>query len=51
MSGVSMVDEYALAAETYALSTRDLNKITIGALRAGFGDWSTRNALIASIED
>ena len=50
MSGISMVDEYALAAETYSLSTRDLNKITISALRAGFGTWSTRSALIAAIE-
>jgi len=51
MSGISMVDEYALAAETFALSTRDLNAITVDALKAGFGDWPTRKALIASIEN
>lgn len=50
MSGISMIDEYALAAETYSLSTGDLNRITVSALKAGFGDWSTRAALIASIE-
>jgi adenosine deaminase len=51
MSGISMVDEYALAAETFALSTRELNAITVDALKAGFGDWPTRKALIATIEN
>lgn len=49
MSGTSMIDEYTLAAETFSLSTEDLNGITVNALRAGFGDWPTRRALIAEI--
>lgn len=51
MSGVSMIDEYQLAADTFDLSDRDLTAITINAIKAGFGDWTRRRELIADIED
>ena len=50
MSDVSMVDEYALVAKTFGLTEEDLTDITIAAIRSGFGDWSTRSALINAIE-
>jgi adenosine deaminase len=49
MSGISMNDEYALVAQTFGLSESDLNGVTINAIRAGFGDWPTRRALIEAI--
>lgn len=49
MSGISMSDEYALVAETFDLSESDLRGITVNAIRAGFGDWPTRRALIEVI--
>lgn len=49
MSGTSMIGEFALAAASFDLSAGDLNYITANTLRAGFGDWSTRRALIAAI--
>lgn len=50
MSDVSMVDEYGLVAETFGLDEDDLKGITVAAIRSGFGDWSTRNDLISTIE-
>jgi adenosine deaminase len=50
MSDVSMVDEYALVAETFGLTEDDLKDITVAAIRSGFGDWSTRGTLISAIE-
>lgn len=50
MSGVSLSDEYALAATTYGLSANDLNEITVRAIEAGFGDWTVRSRLIKRIE-
>ncbi|MFV1969636.1 MAG: adenosine deaminase [Acidimicrobiia bacterium] len=50
MSGISMSDEYALAATAFGLSTGDLNEITVNAIKAGFGDWPTRRALIDRVE-
>ncbi len=51
MSGVSMSDEYALAASTFGLDQNALAGITINALEAGFGDWPTRKALIDRMTD
>jgi adenosine deaminase len=50
MSGISMVDEYALAAGAFELSDELLDSITVNAIKAGFGDWPTRRDLIAEIE-
>lgn len=49
MSGVTMNDEYALVSETFGISIAELTEITIGAIRAGFGNWSTRRMLIDQI--
>jgi adenosine deaminase len=49
MSDVSMNDEYTLVAEAFGLTEADLKGITIEAIRSGFGDWSTRQDLIAQI--
>lgn len=50
MSGISMGDEYALVADTFDLTDQELNRITINAIRAGFGDWDVRRRLIEEIE-
>jgi len=49
MSGVSVSDEYALAASTFDLSIDDLVAITVDALEAGFGDWRVRDRLIDEV--
>jgi len=49
MSGVTVSSEYRLAAESFRLSIQELGEITVNALRAGFGDWPTRRALIAEV--
>ncbi len=49
MSGITMNDEYALVSEAFDISTAELMEITIGAIRAGFGDWDARRSLIDQI--
>jgi adenosine deaminase len=49
MSGISMNDEYLLAAQTFGLSESELKGITVNAIRAGFGDWPTRHTLIKAL--
>ncbi len=49
ISGITMNDEYALASETFDISTAELMEITIGAIRAGFGEWNARRTLIDQI--
>lgn len=46
MSGITLTDEYELAAATFDLGLEDLSAITINALEAGFGDWPERRHLI-----
>ncbi len=50
MSDISMNDEYSLAAGTFDLTTQELTDITIKAIKAGFGDWPTRRALIEKMK-
>jgi len=49
MSGISMSDEYALAAATFGLDRADLVNITVNAIKSGFGDWNVRRRLISRI--
>ncbi len=49
MSGVSVTDEYELAAITFDLEPADLEQITVNALEAGFGDWPERRRLIDEV--
>ena len=49
MSGVTVGSEYALAAETFALSIADLETVTVNAIEAGFGDYPSRKRLIDSV--
>ena len=46
MSGVSMASEVAAVADAHGLSDADIAGMTIAALHAGFGSWTTRKALI-----
>jgi adenosine deaminase len=49
MSGITLADEYELAAATFDLGPDDLSTITVNAIEAGFGDWPTRRHLINSV--
>jgi len=49
MSNITMSREYCLAAEAFDLSLPDLGEITENAIVAGFGDWSTRRALLEEV--
>ena len=49
MSRVSLTDEFELAATTFDLEPVDLEKITVNALEAGFGDWPERRRLIDEV--
>jgi len=49
MSGVSVSDEYFLAASTFGMDTATIGKVTVDAIEAGFGDWSKRRALIEDV--
>lgn len=49
MSSVSLSDEFALMAETFALSVAELGVVTETALTSGFGDWPTRRRLIEDV--
>jgi len=49
MSGVTLSSEYELAATSFGLSRRDLGRITVSALEAGFGSWPTRRRLIEDV--
>lgn len=49
MSGITLADEYELAATTFGLGPSDLSDITVRAIEAGFGDWPTRRRLIAEV--
>lgn len=49
MSNVTMSGEYRLAAESFDLSVSELGEITCNAIRAGFGDWPTRRALMTDV--
>ena len=49
MSGITLTDEYELAAATFGLGPDDLSAITVNALEAGFGDWPTRRRLIDDV--
>ena len=49
MSGITLTDEYELAASTFDLGPADLSAITTAALEAGFGDWPTRSRLIGEV--
>ncbi len=49
MSGITLTDEYTLAAETFDLGADDLSEITVNAIESGFGDWPTRRRLIDEV--
>lgn len=49
MSGVSVSDEYHLAASTFGLDRATIGEITVNAIEAGFGDWPRRKALIDDV--
>jgi adenosine deaminase len=49
MSGVTLGSEYQLAAEEFSLSVADLERITVNAVDAGFGDYQTRKRLIDDV--
>ena len=49
MSAVSMSDEVEIARTTLGLTASDITQLTLNALRAGFGDYSTRQPLIAQL--
>ena len=49
MSGISLADEYELAAATFDLGLADLLAITVNAVEAGFGDWPIRRRLIDDV--
>jgi adenosine deaminase len=49
MSGITLTDEYALAARTFDLGALDLSEMTVNAIEAGFGDWPTRRRLIDEV--
>jgi adenosine deaminase len=49
MSGITLTDEYELAAATFDLGPDDLLAVTVNALEAGFGDWPTRRHLIENV--
>ncbi len=49
MSGVSVSDEYWLAASTFGLDAGDLEEITVNAIEAGFGDWDERRRIITDV--
>lgn len=49
MSGVTVSGEYSLAAEAFGLSLADLERTTVRAIEAGFGDYVERNRLIDEV--
>ena len=49
MSGVSMATEVEAIAQYHGFNEVDIANVTIAALRAGFGSWPTRNAIIDRI--
>lgn len=49
MSGVTVSGEYALATESFGLSVADLERITVDAIEAGFGDYPERRRIIDNI--
>ena len=49
MSGVSVSGEYALAADAFGLDLSDLERTTIRAIEAGFGDYLERRRLIDTV--
>jgi adenosine deaminase len=49
MSGVSTADEYGSAEQDQGLSVAEIGEITEEALRAGFGSWTERRRLIATV--
>jgi adenosine deaminase len=49
MSGVSVSGEYALAADTFHLNLSDLERTTVRAIEAGFGDYLERKRLIDEV--
>ncbi|MGB5186231.1 MAG: adenosine deaminase [Acidimicrobiia bacterium] len=49
MSGITLADEYELAAATFDLGLADLLAVTVNAVEAGFGDWPTRRRLIDDV--
>ena len=49
MSGITLSDEYAALATAFGLDIADLGTLTENALRAGFGDWPTRQQLIEEV--
>ena len=49
MSGVTLSDEYAVAATFHDLTLADLGTVTINALESGFGPWPRRRRLIEDV--
>ena len=49
MSATDASTEYQLAVDTFGFTVRDLREITIGAIEAGFGDWSIRRRIIDEV--
>lgn len=49
MSGVTLADEYELAATAFGLTRADLRTMTVRAIEGGFGDWEERRRIIATV--
>lgn len=49
MSGVTVSSEYALASESFGLNLDDLERITVNAIEAGFGDHRERSRIIDDV--
>ena len=49
MSGITLTDEYRLAAEVFGLSLADLERITINAMKSAFVPYKQRVALIYDV--
>jgi adenosine deaminase len=49
MSATDASTEHQLAVDAFGLTARDLGEITIRAIEAGFGDWTTRRRIIDEV--
>ena len=49
MSGITLTDEYRLAAEVFGLELKDLERITINAMKSAFSPYKQRVALIYDV--
>lgn len=50
MSGISLSDEFEALAVHHAFEPVDFFKVTMNALRAGFGPWPIRSAVMVDVE-